>query len=383
MGSDHEHGTRYTVEVAHRPSSPPSLRDWHRGRGARFESSSDCGIIADYGDAAAEYQALVEGAAVHHDARRRRLELRGEDRVRFLGGLVTCELRQLGPGDGAYGFLTDVKGRVLAECVVRSLADRLLVELAGVVDPAEVEAHLRRYLVADRVEIEPDDGMVPLVLMGPRAGEAVGDACAMPSGELRRWGHAAARLGGVEVVVARDEHRGTASWIAWLPASVAVDVAEDLVERRGLCPAGATAVELVRVEAAIPAFGVDFGPENLPQETGLEEEAVSYEKGCYLGQEIVSRLHYRGQTARRMCRLEIEGSEVPGPGPLFHEGREAGRLTSAVASPRFGGPVGLGVLQRRVESGSRVETAGGISVSVHDLAATDVPRETSKADPGA
>lgn len=366
--------------MAEPASRDDPLSAWHRGRGAHL-ATRDAGdddkaawAVRHYGDVAGEYRALVGGAALFHDRERGLLEVRGEDRLRFLANLTTRELRGIGPEQGAYTFFTDVRGRVLADGLLLLLADAALVELGRASGPVALESHLRKYLVADRVELEQRHGLVALVLAGEKVDEAV--TAVVPA---EPWGHRLVTLGGVEVRIARDEHRGTPAWTVWAPDAAAPGIVEELVSRCGLHPVGEEAMDRVRVEAAVPRFGVDFGPENLPQETGLEAEAVSYDKGCYLGQEIVARLHYRGQPARRMCRLLIDGERVPTPGPLLYEGREAGRLTSAVDSPRHGRPVGLGVLQRRVEAGSWVEAADGIGAMVEELAPVvgDVPRETS------
>jgi folate-binding protein YgfZ len=122
-------------------------------------------------------------------------------------------------------------------------------------------------------------------------------------------------------------------------------------------------LDALRIDAGIPWFGRDFGPDNFPQETGLEEQAVSYTKGCYLGQEVVARLHYRGQVSRQLRRLRLESvpeaHAVPGTELLF-EGRPAGVLTSVAGPPWLGELVGLSILQRRAfEPGTRLEVVGG------------------------
>jgi folate-binding protein YgfZ len=117
-------------------------------------------------------------------------------------------------------------------------------------------------------------------------------------------------------------------------------------------------LEVLRAEAGIPRFGVDFGPENFPKETGLDA-AVSYTKGCYLGQEVVARIHYRGGVQKMMRRLELEGNPRPGAKLLF-EDREAGTATTVVRSPLSGRTLGLGIVHKRAaEPGTRLEVEGG------------------------
>jgi folate-binding protein YgfZ len=286
-----------------------------------------------------------------------RVEIGGEDRRRFLNGLVTCEVKELPAGEGRYGYLTGGQGKILADVVVLGLEDRLWVELpAGRTE--EVVAHLRKYVVADRVEIRPLAEMVPLLVAGPRAKEVL-DGEELP-GNL--WGHRKVSLGGTEARVVRLGRLGVEAFSVWVSASVVGTVWEWLLAKgaglpkvlRGpsgaAAPVGYEALEVARVEGGIGRCGQDFGDANFPQETGEEAEAVSYTKGCYLGQEIVARIHYRGGVQNALRGLLLPSSPAgaaPVGTPLFFDGREVGRLTSAVSSPRLGRPVGLAVLHRR------------------------------------
>ena len=133
-----------------------------------------------------------------------------------------------------------------------------------------------------------------------------------------------------------------------------------------LSEVGETAIELLRVEEGTPRFGTDYGSDNLPQETGLAD-AVSYTKGCFLGQEVVARLHDRGQVARRISRLEVDAAKSPVVGTaVLLEDREAGQVTSAVQSPVSGQVTALAMLQRRAtEPGTELSLEGGAAARVH------------------
>jgi folate-binding protein YgfZ len=127
-------------------------------------------------------------------------------------------------------------------------------------------------------------------------------------------------------------------------------------------------MEILRVEAGIPRFGRDFGPENFPQETGADE-AVSFTKGCYLGQEVVARIHYRGGVQKALRGLVFAAGRGPRTGTrLFHDGREVGAATTVVESVALGRPVGLGIVHRRAaEPGNTLELEGGGQAEVRDL----------------
>jgi folate-binding protein YgfZ len=278
----------------------------------------------------------------------------GADRQRFLNAYVTCDVKPLAAGDGAYGFLTSAQGRILSDLVVVVHPDRLWLEIG----PGQEEAvadHLRKYVIVDRVEIRPLGDMLPLTLIGPRAAEILGSSAgAVPAGD---WKHARVKVDGTEVTLQRTGRLGAPAFTLWVSASIAPHLEEGLLARDGVRRVGPEALEVLRVEAGIPRFGQDFGPDNFPQETG-DESAVSYTKGCYLGQEVVARIHYRGGVQKALRRLEFDAEVKPGSGLSF-EGREVGAATSVVRS-QDGRTIGLGIIHKRAaEPGTRLEVAGG------------------------
>src|SRR5262249_13682521 len=169
------------------------------------------------------------------------------------------------------------------------------------------------------------------------------------------WKHARTMVDGPEVTLQRTGRLGTPAFTLWVSASIAPHLAEALLAREGVRQVGPEALEVLRVEAGIPRFGQDFGPDNFPQETG-EEEAVSYTKGCWLGQEVVARIHYRGGVQKALRGLELEGDPKPGSALLF-EDREVGNATSVVRTVD-GQTIGLGILHKRgAEPGTRLTVA--------------------------
>ncbi|HEV3456259.1 MAG TPA: glycine cleavage T C-terminal barrel domain-containing protein [Thermoanaerobaculia bacterium] len=327
-------------------------------------SKGSASAAAGAGPISREYEALRHGCGLADGAGADRLEMLGADRHRFLNAYVTCEVKGLAAGQGAYGFFTSAQGRILADVVMLEHGDRLWLELP----PGQretVAGHLRKYLIADRVEMRPLDEMLPLTLAGPAAAEVLaGPAGISPGLALPRepWSHARAMVQGMEVTVQRRERLGVPALSLWVSASLAEMLREELLAWSGgaVRSVGPEALEAVRTEAGVPRFGKDFGPQNFPQETGVEE-AVSYTKGCYLGQEVVARIHYRGGVQKALCGLVFDGPAVPAPGTaLLYEGREAGTLGTAVHSPALDRPAGLAILHRRAAAaGSRLELGGG------------------------
>lgn len=316
-----------------------------------------------------EYRALREGCGLADLSQKGRLELVGADRHRFLNGYITCDVKGLAPGQGAYGFFTSNQGRILADAVVLVLEDRIWLELPPG-KAQEIAGHLGKYILADQVEIRALDDWTSIALIGPRAGEALGEE-AISSQELGPWGHARVLIQGIEVTVQRAERFGVPGYTLWVPTSAADALKEKLLAGRLVRPVSFEALEAVRVEAGIARFGQDFGPENFPQETGAEEAAVSYTKGCYLGQEVVARIHYRGGVQKSLRGLTFEG-QAPSPGAvLSFEGREVGAVTTIVVSPALGIPVGLSILHKRgAAAGTRLEVEGGSTAEVRDLPLT-------------
>ncbi len=332
----------------------------------RIEGDGEIGAGAAAPDGGARppgYDELAGGLALAPALPASGLVLTGEDRARFLHGQATCEVKALGAGRGAYGFLLSPKGKVLADAVISAAQDRLRVELPPGV-AAETAERLRRYVVADRVEIESLDATEGLLVAGPRAAAALG---ALLAGEAppAGWDHVERSDAEAPLGVRGELRLGVPAW-RLSGGSRALDTAAAALARAGAAEAGVDAVEAIRVERGIPRAGIDFDQRHFPQETGLEHWAVSYTKGCYLGQEVVARIHYRGKVNHRLRGLRAPAGAAPGIGPLRDaEGAEAGALTTSIWSPAVGRSIGLAILHRRwAEPGTRLYAADGARMEV-------------------
>jgi folate-binding protein YgfZ len=332
---------------------------------ARYRSST-----TPMGDVAAEHRAIVEGRAFADRAWLDLLELRGADRRRFLHGLVSCDVKGLEAGASAYGFVTTVQGRILAEVVVLAREQSLLLELPGGAGAA-VAQHLGKYLIADDVIIEPRPDLQAVTLFGSEAELELGAAELAPGA----WTVAPATLFEIPVLADRRPVWGMAALTLWVAPAEAAAFFQRLLEAGrcvGLRPVGLQALETRCVELGVPRFGRDFGPDHFPQETGLDEQAVSYTKGCYLGQEVIARIHYRGQVNRvlRGLRLanDVDAAALRDGTEVRLEGRALGALSSAVRSPSLGAPIALAIVHRRgAEPGTRVDVEGAGEADVSTL----------------
>lgn len=338
------------------------LIDLYRELGATFDPDVGLSRVpAHYGSPAEEYARLRQGCGLVDGSGVARIDVDGEDGRRFINGMVTCDVQSLVPGGGVYGFFTDRLGHVLADVVVRMAEKNLWLELPASCAESIVH-HLEKYIIADRVELKRADDCLALTLLGARAPDLLAELA--PGEELPQapWAHGEVGLLGRQLRISTHQGRGLPSLTLWPAAAEAPSLVRELLAADtgvDLGPVGHEAVEMVRLESGIPRFGQDFDSQNLPQETGLDE-AVSYDKGCYLGQEIVARLHFRGQASRLMRGVMLDTDHLPPVGvALLADGREAGRLTSVGQSPQLDRVIGLSILQRRAtEPGTRVVVEG-------------------------
>jgi aminomethyltransferase len=353
------------IEVRPRP-----LAELHRSLHGEVASlPGGVEIIRHYGDPAGEHRSLREGVGLYERPWSETLELAGEDRARFLHGLVSCDVKALAAGQGTWGFVTEAKGHVLADATILAGDERLLLEVPAGTAPA-LREHLARYVITDRVEILPGSAEVVLALLGPRTTEALSTVGAAGAPGAT-WAHRRIEIAGVPVRLVREGRPRLGGVALHAPLAGAARLAEALLAVPGVVPVGEEAVAARRVETGIPRFGADFGREHFPQETGLEAEGVSYTKGCYLGQEVIARIHYRGQVNHRLRGLLLDGggdSLPPLGSPLGHDGREVGRLGTAAFSFALGRPAGLAILHRHgAEPGTRLDLPAGRSAEVAEL----------------
>jgi folate-binding protein YgfZ len=304
----------------------------------------------------AQYRQLREECGLLDRSERGKLAVRGSDAADYLQGQVTNDVEALEPGEGCYAALLDRKGHLQADMrVLRTGAEEIWIDT----EPEGTEAarrHLETYKIGREVEIVDETAnRAILSLIGPRAAE-VGGGVSLPE-------HASApgAIAGVEVL-----RVGTSEGIDLLSA------AADAVALRGsLLEAGAVevspnAVEIVRIEAGRPRFGAEMSNETMPAEAGIVDAAVSFTKGCYIGQEPVARLHYKGRPNRHLRGLELSGPAEAGTA-LWLGDREVGRIGSTCVSPARG-PIGLAIVRREAEPGTELRAGeDGVTARVVDL----------------
>jgi tRNA-modifying protein YgfZ len=396
------------------------LREFHQTLGARFTTVHGVEVVADFGDALAEHDALRETAGVLDLSFRSRLCLTGADRVRFLHGQVTNDVKRLRAGEGCYAALVTAKGKMESDLNIHCLQDELLLDFEPGLTAA-VAARLEKYIVADDVQVvdvAPHYGL--LSVQGPKAeavvrslglfgesdaneptpnpstgGEQIPAASAMrssPPGRGQGWVGSETKLPKPfqsakisdatlgEIYLVNQPRLGEGSrrreeadeqpqpvqsrlltsaatnvgngFDLFVPTAALDAVMDKLIaaaKEVGGRACGWTAFEMARIEAGIPRFGVDMDATNIPLECGIESRAVSYTKGCYIGQEVINRIHSIGHVNRELrgLRLADDLKTLPVKGDkLFKDGKEVGYITSALASPALKANIALGYVRR-------------------------------------
>lgn len=319
------------------------LYELHRSLGATFHEERGWELPGRYQEPIEEHRAVRESVGLLDLSFRTVFRVTGTERTRFLNGMLTNDINTLEEGQGCYACLLTPQGKILADLEVYALRDYHLMELDTRLKEQALN-HLNKYIIADDVAFD-ELGDSVLALQGPEATSVLQRL--LPDADLPRGKH-----GCVEVMVNDHSYRiiqssptGEEGYKLAIPAERAADVWRVLQEA-GATPVGMAALYVLRLEAGIPWFGVDFDEGNFPQEAGIEDQAVSFTKGCYIGQEFVIRIAHRGHVNRRISGLLIEREPIPRPGDrVLHEGKEVGRISSAALSPTLGKIIGLGMLR--------------------------------------
>ncbi|MBI2359594.1 MAG: aminomethyl transferase family protein, partial [Deltaproteobacteria bacterium] len=312
---------------------------------------------------AQEYQAVRSQAGLIDLCHRGLLCFQGPDRISFLQGMVSNDVKLLAPGDGLYAAVLDVSGKVLADVRIFCAGDSLLVDLWEPLKE-KVLNHLNRYLVADEVEIMDLSGQYgALSLQGPNSRAIVERLLGTSEVPSAPYGYRSVKIDIAEVGVLRATHTGEEGFDIMIAAGLLPDVIsrlEEVGQSFSVRWVGRRALETLRVEAGIPLYGVDMDEGTLLLETGLDH-AVSFQKGCYLGQEVVERIRSRGHVNRKLVGLLLDGKEPAERGAKIRSGeKEVGWVTSAVHSPALKRPIALGYVARDDwESGTRLTIHSG------------------------
>ncbi|MBJ7348695.1 MAG: folate-binding protein YgfZ [Thermoleophilaceae bacterium] len=309
-----------------------------------------------------EYQLATTAAVWRQRAGRGLLEVSGPDGAAFFQGQVTNDVEGLQVGDGCYAALLTAKGKMRADMRILRVAEDVLWVESSAAALALVSATIKKFRVGfDFTSTDLTENFALFSMIGPKAHETL------------------ERLTGVPVPLASDEHANVVTAIEAVPVTAAgtdlgVDVlvtgndqacdhvAEALTAALGP-PVGAETVETLRVESGRPLLGREIDGETIPQEAAINERAVNFEKGCYVGQETVARLFYKGKPNRQLRGLRLHGPAVHGEAVTSSEGKLVGIIGTAVDSPRHG-TIALAILRREAQPGDEVSVGAANGATV-------------------
>jgi folate-binding protein YgfZ len=306
-----------------------------------------------------DYQALTQDVGFVARPAPALLALIGDDAAEFLQGQVTNDIEELTAGQGHYAALLTPKGKLRADMRVLKTDDELLV-LTDTERLPIISHTINTFRIGYFFKAEDRGDDVALIsLIGPKAHERLNEIAPSDLGKEEN--------ANAPIPFGDSNTRGISTLLGvdLLGTKKAIAAATEELTAAGVKEASAAAAEIVRVEHAIPSFGHELDENIIPGEAGLNERAVSFEKGCYVGQETVARMHYKGKPNRSLKGLRSEQPLTKGATVTAQDGKELGTVGTAVVSPEHG-PIALVVLRREGEPGDKVDVSG-VNAEVVDV----------------
>ncbi len=322
-----------------------SLYDLHRSLGATFQEEGGWELPERFQDPVQEHGAVRESVGLIELPFRALIRVTGTERIRFLNGLLTNDIARLEPGTGCYACLLSPQGKILTDLNVYAFHDYHLLELDFQWKERALD-HLNKYVIADDVSFDELEEDTVVALQGPRARVVLGHLFPCAPLPLQEQGCVELTLEDCLCRIIQASITGEEGYKLAISRG-GVESVWRTFQEAGAIPVGMAALNSLRLEAGIPWFGRDFDEGNFPQEAGIEDKAVSFTKGCYIGQEFVIRIAHRGHVNRQICGLTVEREPTPLPGDrVLKDDKEIGRITSVAHSPALAKIIALGMLRR-------------------------------------
>ena len=347
------------------------LSEITRTRGASFEEFHGWSVADRFGSLDAEYRLARQRTALCDLSHRPKLRITGgAEGADFLHRMTTNDIKGLRPGHGLINLLLTVQGKLVADMRVFHTGECLLLDF----DPCCFDAALEsfsKYRLSTKFDLIAENEIASLGLLGPGSPALLASLAEGPASLQEDMENTALPVAGANVRAILTTYHGAEGYELWAERELLFKIIarlEETASPQAIGWIGWRTIKALRVEAGIPWFGVDMDGTNFPQEV-LMEGAVSFTKGCYLGQETVARIKYRGHVNKTLVGLRFESSEVPAAGnKILSQEREVGWITSAVRTPGLDQPIGLGFVRRGFgEPGIRLQTvssSGSIKTEV-------------------
>ncbi len=331
----------------------------HESLGAVFRVSGDCLVPERYGDIRAEYEAVRNGVGLADLSDRGKLRLGGKEHLKFLQGMLTNDVMKLDGGKGMYAAILTVKGRMVSDMRVYREKDSVFLDLEPGLN-TKVGELLKKFRLSYKADIDDLTESTGLVSVhGPSAADLLGEVIGEKNLPVNEFDHVRGSVHGREVTVVKVNRTGEEGYDIYAANEGLSDLWGLLTEKGkglGIIPVGRDALEILRIEAGIPVYGIDMDEETIPIEAGIWS-ALNFEKGCYVGQEVVARIKWRGHVNWHLLGFISDGDRAPERGSeVYMEEKKIGRITSGGLSPSLGKPIALGYIRREFkEPGTRVE----------------------------
>jgi folate-binding protein YgfZ len=335
------------------PDTPLLAR--HQALGANLTLTMGWQVPADFGNPASEHLASRESATLIDLSHRGKLRISGPDAPKFLHGMLSNRVEDLRPGEGVYATFLTRQGKFVADLHLYRGPERFEADLAPGMATVFSEA-IDMYIIMDKVEMEDlTTSQASLGLFGPNSLKIL-KSTGIDPGELPEHGH----IDIEGTTIAREPWTGDEGYLLTTPSNNTENLWDGLIEA-GATPAGLTAFETLTLEAGTPLFGPDMNSNINPMQAGLETTAIDFNKGCYIGQEVIAKIKYLGQVNRGLCGIRLSGERIPSAGAKVEaNGEEVGTLTRAAYCPTEGQNLAFALLHRKaMDTGCQVTVLDG------------------------
>lgn len=327
-----------------------SLHSQHQKRGAQLARFGEWELPEQYQDPLLEYRAVREAVGIADFSYQGTFLISGNDRISFLQNLISNNLNDLSEGKGMYSTLLTAKGRVIADFYLYPLPEALLIDLEGS-NAEKTRQHLMRYKLRAQVKIDPPP-WGRILVAGPRARDVLDRLLPRSWPPMMEKSILTKEVDGFSLLCVKRSVTGEEDYHLYIPLEGLETIWERLLSAGsdlGILPFGQAALEMLRIEAGKPRYGVDIDEHIIPIEAGLGPEAISYTKGCYPGQEVMARIQTYGHVNKHLFGLVMEGDVLPKKeDKVFQGDQELGWVTSATRSPLLGKVIAMGYLRPQI-----------------------------------
>ncbi len=352
------------------------LNEVHEALGANFGECAGWLTPCNYGDEIDEYRSVRKDVGIIDLSNRGKLRISGKDHLKFLQGMLTNDVVKLKSGSGRYATLLTVKGRIISDMRLYKNHDSIYMDLEPTLNIRVAEL-LTKFRLSYKVDIEDlTNDLVLISIHGPKANNLLSSTFETGASGIREFDHFTKKVNGVELTITKSNRTGEEGYDICLPNQGAVSLWNMLINKgEEFCikPFGFDAFEMLRIEAGIPRCGVDMDESNIPIEAGLWN-ALDFEKGCYVGQEVIARIKWRGHINWRLVGLVVEGDKLPERGnEMFIGKKRVGRITSSAFSPFLNKPIALGYVRREFKEPGKILWLKTASGELNEASVSKIP----------